>query len=122
MIISLQVRSLTLDVKVWEPSVIALFQSLGNTFANSVWEESLQARGAFQVNVSAARLVTCSNHFSSEVYLHLSDVSWPLETEAHTDLIKSNSSTSASQVMLIPFQPRRNSSMQRSTIILRNGL
>ncbi|XP_010321100.2 ADP-ribosylation factor GTPase-activating protein AGD3 isoform X2 [Solanum lycopersicum] len=50
-----KVRSLTLDVKVWEPSVIALFQSLGNTFANSVWEESLQARGAFQVNVSAAR-------------------------------------------------------------------
>ncbi|TMW86034.1 hypothetical protein EJD97_022041 [Solanum chilense] len=49
-----KVRSLTLDVKVWEPSVIALFQSLGNTFANSVWEESLQARGAFQVNVSAA--------------------------------------------------------------------
>nr|XP_033513999.1 ADP-ribosylation factor GTPase-activating protein AGD3 isoform X2 [Nicotiana tomentosiformis] len=50
-----KVRSLTLDVKVWEPSVIALFQSLGNTFANSVWEESLQARGAFQVNVCAAR-------------------------------------------------------------------
>ncbi|XP_075102341.1 ADP-ribosylation factor GTPase-activating protein AGD3 isoform X2 [Nicotiana tabacum] len=49
-----KVRSLTLDVKVWEPSVIALFQSLGNTFANSVWEESLQARGAFQVNVCAA--------------------------------------------------------------------
>ncbi|KAJ8569657.1 hypothetical protein K7X08_006234 [Anisodus acutangulus] len=49
-----KVRSLTLDVKVWEPSVIALFQSLGNAFANSVWEESLQARGAFQVNVSAA--------------------------------------------------------------------
>lgn len=49
-----KVRSLTLDVKVWEPSVIALFQSLGNTFANSVWEESLQARGAFQVNISAA--------------------------------------------------------------------
>ncbi|KAI4340624.1 hypothetical protein MLD38_025439 [Melastoma candidum] len=35
-----KVRSLTLDVKVWEPSVISLFQSLGNTFANSVWEES----------------------------------------------------------------------------------
>ncbi|XP_060213541.1 ADP-ribosylation factor GTPase-activating protein AGD3 isoform X2 [Lycium barbarum] len=49
-----KVRSLTLDVKVWEPSVIALFQSLGNTFANSVWEESLQARGSFQVNFSAA--------------------------------------------------------------------
>lgn len=37
----LQVRSLTLDVKVWEPSVINLFQSLGNTFANSIWEELL---------------------------------------------------------------------------------
>nr|GEU75117.1 ADP-ribosylation factor GTPase-activating protein AGD3 [Tanacetum cinerariifolium] len=36
-----KVRSLTLDVKVWEPSVITLFQSLGNAFANSVWEELL---------------------------------------------------------------------------------
>uniref|UniRef100_A0A1D1YFF0 ADP-ribosylation factor GTPase-activating protein AGD3 n=1 Tax=Anthurium amnicola TaxID=1678845 RepID=A0A1D1YFF0_9ARAE len=36
-----KVRSLTLDVKVWEPSVINLFQSLGNTFANSIWEELL---------------------------------------------------------------------------------
>ncbi|CAK9144402.1 unnamed protein product [Ilex paraguariensis] len=46
-----KVRSLTLDVKVWEPSVINLFQSLGNTFANSVWEEALQSRGAFQVDI-----------------------------------------------------------------------
>lgn len=37
----MQVRSLTLDVKVWEPSVINLFQSLGNTYANSIWEELL---------------------------------------------------------------------------------
>ncbi|KAJ6823684.1 ADP-ribosylation factor GTPase-activating protein AGD3 [Iris pallida] len=36
-----KVRSLTLDVRVWEPSVINLFQSLGNSFANSVWEEFL---------------------------------------------------------------------------------
>ncbi|URE15856.1 ADP-ribosylation factor GTPase-activating protein [Musa troglodytarum] len=35
-----KVRSLTLDVRVWEPSVISLFRSLGNTFANSIWEES----------------------------------------------------------------------------------
>ncbi|CAL9053670.1 unnamed protein product [Musa banksii] len=34
-----KVRSLTLDVRVWEASVINLFQSLGNTFANSIWEE-----------------------------------------------------------------------------------
>ncbi|KAF8020914.1 hypothetical protein BT93_G1355 [Corymbia citriodora subsp. variegata] len=42
-----KVRSLTLDVKVWEPSVISLFQSLGNAFANSVWEELLQSRSNF---------------------------------------------------------------------------
>lgn len=47
----LQVRSLTLDVKVWEPSVISMFQSLGNTFANSVWEEHLQSRSGFQVDL-----------------------------------------------------------------------
>ncbi|KAK9277441.1 hypothetical protein L1049_006984 [Liquidambar formosana] len=46
-----KVRSLTLDVKVWEPSVITLFQSLGNAFANSVWEELLQSRSAFQVDL-----------------------------------------------------------------------
>ncbi|KAL6011750.1 hypothetical protein ACLOJK_002215 [Asimina triloba] len=41
-----QVRSLTLDVKVWEPSVIHLFQSLGNTYANSVWEELLPLKNS----------------------------------------------------------------------------
>ncbi|GJW91405.1 EEIG1/EHBP1 N-terminal domain-containing protein [Tanacetum coccineum] len=40
------VRSLTLDDKVWEPSVIILFQFLGNGFANSFWEELLQSKGA----------------------------------------------------------------------------
>ncbi|CAN6485570.1 unnamed protein product [Victoria cruziana] len=37
-----KVRSLTLDVKVWESSVINLFQSLGNTYANSIWEKQLR--------------------------------------------------------------------------------
>ncbi|KAH7293159.1 hypothetical protein KP509_28G014600 [Ceratopteris richardii] len=37
-----KVRSLTLDVKVWEPSVMELFQSLGNDFANSIWEGCLK--------------------------------------------------------------------------------
>lgn len=45
-----KVRSLTLDVKVWEPSVISLFQSLGNNFANSVWEELLSSRLGSQVD------------------------------------------------------------------------
>ncbi|KAM0890366.1 hypothetical protein ACQ4PT_027156 [Festuca glaucescens] len=38
-----KVRSLTLDVRVWEPSVINLFQSLGNMFVNRVWEETLNS-------------------------------------------------------------------------------
>ncbi|KAG5393804.1 hypothetical protein IGI04_023767 [Brassica rapa subsp. trilocularis] len=38
-----KVRSLTLDVKVWEPSVLTLFQSLGNVYVNSVWEELLNS-------------------------------------------------------------------------------
>ncbi|KAK8507980.1 hypothetical protein V6N13_055446 [Hibiscus sabdariffa] len=36
-----KVRSLTLDVKVWEPSVVELFRLLGNTYCNSIWEGSL---------------------------------------------------------------------------------
>ncbi|KAH9698326.1 ADP-ribosylation factor GTPase-activating protein AGD3 [Citrus sinensis] len=51
-----KVRSLTLDVKVWEPSVITLFQSLGNAFANSVWEELLQSRSAFHVDLTPPSL------------------------------------------------------------------
>lgn len=47
----LKVRSLTLDVKVWEPSVLTLFQSLGNAFANSIWEDLLQSRGSFQFDL-----------------------------------------------------------------------
>nr|XP_011463220.1 PREDICTED: ADP-ribosylation factor GTPase-activating protein AGD3 [Fragaria vesca subsp. vesca] len=39
-----KVRSLTLDVKVWEPSVLTLFQSLGNAFANSIWEKMLPSK------------------------------------------------------------------------------
>ncbi|GMP82187.1 hypothetical protein CsSME_00036615 [Camellia sinensis var. sinensis] len=55
-----KVRSLTLDFKVWEPSVISLFQSLGNTFANSVWEELLQSRSGFQVDLVPTGL--CKSH------------------------------------------------------------
>lgn len=32
---------MTLDVRVWEPSVIGYFQSVGNTYANTIWEELL---------------------------------------------------------------------------------
>lgn len=36
-----KVRSIKFDVKVWEPSVLDLFRSLGNDFCNSVWEALL---------------------------------------------------------------------------------
>jgi Arf-GAP/coiled-coil/ANK repeat/PH domain-containing protein len=39
---------LTLDVKVWEPSVIGYFQSIGNACANSIWEEGLTIEGSTQ--------------------------------------------------------------------------
>ncbi|KAL1550507.1 ADP-ribosylation factor GTPase-activating protein agd3 [Salvia divinorum] len=63
-----KVRSLTLDVKVWEPSVLNLFQSLGNTFANSVWEALLQSKGVFQVDLGPTGLYRTNKpqmlHFS----------------------------------------------------------
>lgn len=31
-------RSLTLDVKVWEPTILDLFRNLGNLYCNSLWE------------------------------------------------------------------------------------
>ncbi|XP_048334211.2 ADP-ribosylation factor GTPase-activating protein AGD3-like isoform X1 [Ziziphus jujuba] len=42
-----KVRSLTLDVKAWDHSVLTLFQSLGNTYTNSIWEELLYSRTSF---------------------------------------------------------------------------
>ncbi|KAK9076277.1 hypothetical protein SSX86_004610 [Deinandra increscens subsp. villosa] len=37
-----KVRSINLDVKVWEPPVMDLFKNLGNTYCNSIWENPLQ--------------------------------------------------------------------------------
>ncbi|KAM7471571.1 hypothetical protein LguiA_009754 [Lonicera macranthoides] len=45
-----KVRSLALDVKVWEPSVISMFLSLGNVYVNSIWEGLLHARRTFQAD------------------------------------------------------------------------
>ncbi|KAL8139941.1 hypothetical protein V2J09_005962 [Rumex salicifolius] len=36
-----KVRSVTLDVKVWESTIIDLFRALGNDYCNSVWEAQL---------------------------------------------------------------------------------
>ncbi|KAK1390275.1 ADP-ribosylation factor GTPase-activating protein AGD4-like [Heracleum sosnowskyi] len=37
-----KVRSINLDVKVWEPTMLDLFRTLGNAFCNSIWENLLQ--------------------------------------------------------------------------------
>ncbi|XP_073143284.1 ADP-ribosylation factor GTPase-activating protein AGD3 isoform X1 [Henckelia pumila] len=66
-----KVRSLTLDVKVWEPSVINLFQSLGNTFANCVWEELLQSKGVFQVDLGSTSKPNPADSISTkEKFIH----------------------------------------------------
>ncbi|XP_044501810.1 ADP-ribosylation factor GTPase-activating protein AGD1-like isoform X2 [Mangifera indica] len=83
-----KVRSLTLDVKVWESSVINLFQSLGNVYANSIWEELLHSRsengkffppdnrtrGASKIDRSKQFIVRKPSHDDSiavkEYYIH----------------------------------------------------
>ncbi|OIT36440.1 PREDICTED: ADP-ribosylation factor GTPase-activating protein AGD3-like isoform X1 [Nicotiana attenuata] len=57
-----KVRSLTLDVKVWEPSVITLFQALGNVFVNSVWEGLLHPRRTFQADEIPMRFLESQKH------------------------------------------------------------
>uniref|UniRef100_M1CXI4 Gcn4-complementing protein n=1 Tax=Solanum tuberosum TaxID=4113 RepID=M1CXI4_SOLTU len=37
-----KVRSITLDVRIWEPTILDLFRTLGNSYYNSMWEKLLQ--------------------------------------------------------------------------------
>ncbi|XP_059285469.1 ADP-ribosylation factor GTPase-activating protein AGD3-like isoform X1 [Lycium ferocissimum] len=57
-----KVRSLALDVKVWEPSVITLFQALGNVFVNSIWEGLLHPRRTFQADEIPMRFLESHKH------------------------------------------------------------
>lgn len=57
-----KVRSLKLDVKVWGPSVITLFEALGNVFVNSIWEELLHARKTFQADEIPMRFFESEKH------------------------------------------------------------
>ncbi|XAR50385.1 hypothetical protein NMG60_11004690 [Bertholletia excelsa] len=63
-----KVRSLALDVKVWEPSVINLFQSLGNAFGNSVWEGLLDARRTLQIPIKSVEYENQKQHFGKPSY------------------------------------------------------
>ncbi|XP_039159405.1 ADP-ribosylation factor GTPase-activating protein AGD4 isoform X3 [Eucalyptus grandis] len=48
-----KVRSLTLDVKVWETTVLDLFHALGNSYCNSLWEGLLQDETVKEVSDGA---------------------------------------------------------------------
>ncbi|XP_044488907.1 ADP-ribosylation factor GTPase-activating protein AGD4-like isoform X2 [Mangifera indica] len=52
-----KVRSLTLDVKVWEPTILDLFNALGNAFCNSIWE-GLHLRDAGRMDKSIASITS----------------------------------------------------------------
>ncbi|WOH07445.1 hypothetical protein DCAR_0726875 [Daucus carota subsp. sativus] len=49
-----KVRSINLDVKVWEPTMLDLFCTLGNAFCNSIWESLLQEDRTNGSNASIA--------------------------------------------------------------------
>ncbi|PON55872.1 Arf GTPase activating protein [Trema orientale] len=48
-----KVRSLKLDVKVWEPTILDLFRNLGNAYCNSLWEGLLQLENARKDDANA---------------------------------------------------------------------
>ncbi|EPS61576.1 hypothetical protein M569_13219, partial [Genlisea aurea] len=52
-----KVRSVTLDVKVWEPTMLDLFRVLGNAYCNSIWEELLPPDGNFQVHPEGPSII-----------------------------------------------------------------
>ncbi|XP_071711320.1 ADP-ribosylation factor GTPase-activating protein AGD1-like [Rutidosis leptorrhynchoides] len=67
-----KVRSLELDVKVWEPSVISLFRTVGNVFANSIWEKLLTTRSMESDNsAESCRKPSFDDHISvKEKFIH----------------------------------------------------
>ncbi|XP_074273488.1 ADP-ribosylation factor GTPase-activating protein AGD2-like [Silene latifolia] len=71
-----KVRSITLDVRVWEPTILELFKALGNAYCNSVWEELLShdkdSNGETECSTTA--IVKPSSHDSfnkKEKYIHM---------------------------------------------------
>ncbi|ONK71157.1 uncharacterized protein A4U43_C04F5380 [Asparagus officinalis] len=67
----LGVRSLTLDVKVWEPTILDLFGRLGNTYCNSVWEELLLLQEESMGELSTKKPSPKDAFADKEKYIHL---------------------------------------------------
>ncbi|XP_062172675.1 ADP-ribosylation factor GTPase-activating protein AGD4-like isoform X2 [Alnus glutinosa] len=64
-----KVRSLMLDVKVWEPTVLDLFQNLGNSFCNSVWEGLLLLENE-RTNESSAIITSVTKPCPMDDFYH----------------------------------------------------
>ncbi|WJX19062.1 ADP-ribosylation factor GTPase-activating protein agd4 [Trifolium repens] len=56
-----KVRSIAVDVRVWEPTILELFNNLGNTYCNSIWE-GLLLLGDERVGESNVPLKPCSTN------------------------------------------------------------
>ncbi|KAL5721541.1 ADP-ribosylation factor GTPase-activating protein agd4 [Ranunculus cassubicifolius] len=67
-----KVRSLTLDVKVWEPPILDLFRNLGNNYCNSLWEGLLQNQrtDAADSNLAITKPVPKDPISHKERYIH----------------------------------------------------
>lgn len=61
-----KVRSLTLDVRVWEPTVLDLFRNLGNSFCNSIWEGLLMLENE-RLDKSTAVVMTVTKPCAQDV-------------------------------------------------------
>ncbi|KAJ4842097.1 hypothetical protein Tsubulata_007942 [Turnera subulata] len=69
-----KVRSLTLDVKVWEPTILDLFHALGNAYCNSIWEglllENDQVDKSDGIILSVSKPSPGDTIHSKEKYIH----------------------------------------------------
>ena len=61
---------MTLDVRVWEPSVIGYFQSVGNTYANTIWEELLASDSKFTEELGERCVCNLSSRLSSFLFVY----------------------------------------------------
>lgn len=116
--LNLQVRSLTLDVRVWEPSVISYFQAVGNAYANTIWEEQLTADGRSLDESRCAKTIYWFFFISLHVLLHFSKSNSFCEvlfaegqTTIGTDLLLMLQE--GNQIPETQYQSRKNLSRQR---------
>lgn len=63
-------RSVTLDVKVWEPTILDLFRNLGNAYCNGVWEGLLHFDHDWYDSLKHNKEVKCVQHSIAEHFCY----------------------------------------------------